>query len=446
MNPLVGLITLVLIFVVVFLPRRWAVLGVVSGVCYVTQSKFMSVGGVDFTAIRFIILAGFIRVIWRREFLFSKLNKVDKSLLIFSSVLLLVFALRTQLSPGVQPGLMYQLGLFCDSLFAYFTFRGLLRDPDTFRQFLKDMALLILPFTIFMIVEGATGRNFFSIMGGVSETPVFRNGYYRSQASFRQAITAGSFGATLLPLFIGLAFFAEDRVRAVMGIVLGLLIAITSHSSGPLMALIGGLAAWACWPLRERMKMVRWAIVGFWVSLAAVMKAPVWFIYARISDIIGGDGWHRANLIDKFVNNFQDWWLIGMPLEKTKHWAATWMPWGAVDVTNEYVEVGINGGLISLILFIWLFKVCYQSLGEAMEKIRSDTQNDRRNEALLWGLGSAFFSHMVNLTSVTYFDQFWVMWYMLLAVISGVTEHYLSEEFSLALSSPVSTEHSNYNY
>lgn len=433
MNPLVVLITLVLVLVIIFLPRRWAVLGVVSGVCYVTQTEFFVAGGIDFAAIRFIILIGFIRVIMRKEFSFSKLNKVDKSLLLFSSVYFSVFALRTQLSPGAQSGLMYQLGLFCDSLFAYFTFRGLLRDPETFRQFLKDMALLILPFALFMIVEGATGRNFFSIMGGVSETPVFRNGYYRSQASFRHAITAGSFGATLLPLFIGLAFFAADRFRAVMGIVLGLLIAIMSHSSGPLMALIGGLAAWACWPLRERMRMVRWAIVGFWVSLAAVMKAPVWFIYVRISDIIGGDGWHRANLIDKFVSNLQDWWLIGMPLEKTKHWAATWMPWGAVDVTNEYVAVGISGGLISLVLFIWLFKVCYQSLGRAMEKIRSNTQNDRRNEALLWGLGSALFAHMINLTSVIYFDQFWVMWYMLLAVISGVTEHYLRDDYRLAL-------------
>jgi len=433
MNPLLGLITLVLILVIIFLPRRWAALGVVSGVCYLTQTQFFVVGGINFTAIRFIILVGFIRVIRRKEFSFSRLNKVDKSLVIFSSVLLLVFALRSQLSPGIQSG-MYRLGLFCDGLLSYFTFRGLLRDPDTFKQFLKDMDL---PFAIFMIVEGITGRNFFSIMGGVPATPVFRNGHYRSQAAFHHSITAGSFGATLLPLFIGLAFFAEDRVRAVMGIVLGLLITIASHSSGPLMALMGGLAAWACWPLRERMRMVRWAIVGFWVSLAAVMKAPVWFIYSRISDIIGGDGWHRSNLIDKFVNNFQDWWLIGMPLEKTKHWAATWMPWGAVDLTNEYVKVGINGGLISLILFIWLFKICYQSLGKAMGKIRRDTQNDRRNEALLWGLGSALFSHMVNLTSVTYFDQFWVMWYMLLAVISGVTEYYLSDDFSLVLSSQV---------
>jgi hypothetical protein len=77
MYPLAGQITLVLILVIIFLPRRWAALGVVSGVCYVTQSEFFAVGGIDFTAIRFIILIGFIRVIWRKEFSFSELNTID---------------------------------------------------------------------------------------------------------------------------------------------------------------------------------------------------------------------------------------------------------------------------------------------------------------------------------------------------------------------------------
>jgi hypothetical protein len=425
MNPLVGQVTLVLILVILFLPRRWAALGVVSGVLYVTQSEFFVVGGIDFTAIRFIILVGFIRVVMRKEVSFSRLNKIDKSLLIFNIVYLLVFALRSQLNPSIHSGLMYQLGFFCDGLLSYFTFRGLLKDLDTFRQFLKDIAFLILPFTIFIIIEGVTGRNFFSLMGGVPETPILRKGYYRCQGSFRHAITAGTFGATLVPLFIGLARLANKRFWAVIGIILGALITIASHSSGPLMTFIGGVTAWMCWPLRERMRIVRWAIVGFFVSLAVVMKAPVWFIIDRVGDLVGaGDGWHRANLIDKFINSFWEWWLMGMPIEKTADWAATKMPWGTVDVTNGYVSVGINGGLISLVLFIWLFKNCYQLLGRAMEKIRrGDTQNDKRNEVLLWGLGSALFSHMMSLISVTYWDQSYVMWYMLLAVISSLTEH-----------------------
>lgn len=431
-------ITLVLIVLILLLPRRWAALAVISGVIYVTETLFLSISGVDFTPIRFIILAGFIRVIVRKEFSFSELNHIDKSLLIFSSVYLLVFTFQLQFNPSPSSSLMYRLGLFCDGIMSYFIFRGLLKDPGMLRQFLRDMVFLMLPFTLLIIMESITGKNFFSIMGGVPETPILREGYYRSQASFRHAITAGTFGATLVPLFIGLAFSATDRFRAVIGIILGLSITIASHSSGPLMALNSGIAAWMCWSFRENMQMVRWAIVGAFISLALVMKAPVWFILARISDVIGGDGWHRANLIDKFVNHFSDWWLMGMPMENTHDWAATFMPWGGVDVTNMYVSVGIGGGLISLVLFFWLFKNCFQSIGRVREEIGGNHPYDRQSEALLWGLGSALFSHAMNFIGVIYWDQSYVLWYMSVAVISGVTGHYYNQENRSLAVKPVS--------
>lgn len=445
MNLLTG-ITLVLSFVVIFLPHRWAVLGVMSSVIYLTQDEFLVVGGINIWPIRLIILFGFIRVIIRNEFSFSKLNKIDKSLLIFISIYLLVFVVRAHLNPSPLSNLMYRLGLFVDGFLSYFMFRGLLNDPRMFRQFLKDAVFLILPFAIFMVVESVTGESFFTVIGIGSGTPLMRQGQYRAQASFRHAITAGSVGAILLPLFLGLRAFSADRFRAVIGILLCLSITVAAHSSGPLVALFGGLAAWMCWPLRKKMWMVRRSIVGFLVLLAVVMKAPVWFIIARASDVIGGDGWHRANIFGRFVNSFDDWWLMGMPLEETRDWAATILPWGAVDLTNEYANVGISGGLISLILFIWLIKNCYQSLGHANGKIRGDIQTSKQYEALLWGLGAALFSHTVNFFGVTYFDQFWVMWYMILAVISGITGYFLEGNSSLTSEEFHSNRDSAYDF
>jgi len=420
MSALGSTITIILIAVVLFLPRRWAALGILSGVCYLTEGQALELATINFTAIRLILLAALIRIIARKEFSFSRLNQIDWILLIFTTVRFLV---SLQNSPS---SLMSNIGYLYNVFLTYFTFRGLLNDPSTFHQFLKDTVLLILPFTIFMIVEGVTGKNYFSIMGGIPETPSLREGYYRCQASFGHSITAGTLGATLVPLFMCLAFSAAERFRAMIGIILGVSITIASHSGGPLMALLCGVIAWMCWPLRERMRMVRWAIVASLGSLCVIMKAPVWFIIDRVSGIIGmGGGWHRGNLIDQFVNHFREWWLLGMPIENTWDWAATRMPWGGVDVTNEYVSVGLNGGLISLILFILVLFKCYQLLGITMEKIRVDSQNTKREELLLWALGCTLFSHTMNLISVTYWDQSYVMWYMLLAVISGLTEHYL---------------------
>jgi hypothetical protein len=41
------------------------------------------------------------------------------------------------------------------------------------------------------------------------------------------------------------------------------------------------------------------------------MKAPVWFLIARIDLAGGSSGYHRAMLIDTFLRHFGDWWLLG---------------------------------------------------------------------------------------------------------------------------------------
>jgi hypothetical protein len=39
---------------------------------------------------------------------------------------------------------------------------------------------------------------------------------------------------------------------------------------------------------------------------------------------------------------------------------------------------------------------------------------------IVWVLGVSLVSHVMSFTSVAYFDQIWISWYMLLAMISTV--------------------------
>src|SRR5205085_3411503 len=141
-----------------------------------------------------------------------------------------------------------------------------------------------------------------------------RDGHVRCMGPFRSPITAGSLGATLSLLYLAPLWRAlEGRTwlaglrSSVVGLGASLAIMIASHSSGPLLAFVGGLVALAFWRLREKMRRVRWGIALALLGLHLVMKAPVWFLIARISDIIGGGGYHRAALIDQFVSCFTSW-------------------------------------------------------------------------------------------------------------------------------------------
>jgi len=191
------------------------------------------------------------------------------------------------------------------------------------------------------------------------------------------------------------------------------------------MTSIVGIFAWLCWPLRHQMKWVRRGIVAVIVGLHFIMNAPVWFIFDRISGYIGGDGWHRSNLIDKFVQYFTDWCFVGMPMEKTINWAATVTESGYVDVTNYYISVGINGGLVSLIIYIIMLTTCFKLVGLGLNSIRVNVPKENGFEPLLWGLGSTVLAHVVNISAVQYYDQSYVIWYLHMAIAVTLSNYFL---------------------
>jgi hypothetical protein len=407
----VGIIlTITFVLAVFVLPRRYAVLTYIAAVLYITQGQALDFGGINFISIRFIEIAAAIRILVRREISALQLKPPDKWIILFFFIFLGINLIRE----GALS--MYMLGLAVDAWLVYFTFRALIPTPEDLMYFMKGMVLLLVPFALLMVVESIKGHNLFSVMGGVPETPVFREGYYRCQGSFRHAITAGTVGATFLPIFIGFLFNRSYRLWSIIGVTACLAIVITSHSSGPLMTTIVVFAGWCCWPLRNHLKWVRRGIAAAVLVLHFMMKAPVWFIFDRISGYIGGDGWHRANLIDKFIKNFAEWWLVGMPIEKTVNWAATVTKFGAVDVTNYYVSVGISGGMISLIIFIIMLTYFFKIIGLGLNSIRNNSTKNDNFEPILWSLGVAVLAHVVNISAVQYFDQSYVIWYLHLAL------------------------------
>ena len=153
------------------------------------------------------------------------------------------------------------------------------------------------------------------------------------------------------------------------------------------------------------------------VALAISMKAPVWYLIARVSDIAGGTGWHRAYLIDQAVNHFGEWWFTGTTY--TAHWA----PSGQVlevnpnmmDITNQYIMEGVSGGILKLGLFITLIVRGFRLVGQTMRRY---DQAGSPQRFFIWSLGVCLFGHCVSFLSISYFDQIVVMWYWLLANLS----------------------------
>lgn len=415
MNGIGIVVLFVVIVTVVCAPRRWAVVGAMAGVLFLTQGQSLNVLGLNLYAVRFVELAGFARVLIRGEVTFSNLTAIDRALLLTYGYSTAVFLLRS------SEGAVFQIGVMIDAYLCYFTFRGLIGDLEDFRWFLRAFLLLLGPFAALVLFESLTTNNLFSYMGAVRAEDFMRAGRLRCQGSFRQPILMGTLGASFFPLYISLALSKESRKLGLFGMGLCTIIVWASNSGGPASCAAIGLAGWMLWKWRTRMRFVRRVIAAGIIALTLVMKAPVWYLLARVSLLTGGGGWHRSFLIDNAVQHLSEWWLAGMPIEET----IDWFPYslrvtGGADMTNAFIAFGITSGLIAIGLFVALLTCAYRQLGIALAAVRFSSGDSRTTEFTLWGLGVMLTVHVVNWFGITYFDQIYVVWFLQLAAIANL--------------------------
>jgi hypothetical protein len=419
MNPVSALILIVLCAMVFVSTPRGALLALLAGVLYLSQSQAINIG-LNLFPTRVLELALLARVTIRREWPFIRLTALDKAFIALYVYTTVVFLLRSREDQVVQ------VGAAVDAFLVYFSCRALLDTPENFRWLLRSFVLLLIPFVAIVVMERVSGRDPLAFMGWGGAGVWVRDDGVRCFGSFRHPSLLGTIGVSFIPLLIGMVFTPKDRKRAVLGIVLCVIIVWAANSGGPITGVAFGSLAWLCWKIKTKMRAVRWGIVVFVALAAILMKAPVWYLVAHISAITGGDGWHRSYLMDVTFQNLDKWWLFGMPYSETAGWfpytlAAT----GGADITNQFVAFGLTAGLGSLALFVLVLTRAFKALGNALEAMRVEESQNVEAEVFLWGLGCMLSAHIVNWLGITYFDQTYVFWFAQLAAISTMSEWYL---------------------
>lgn len=393
------------------LPRRLAAVPILTGICYVSLGQVLNVAGLHFTSMRIIIFAGWMRILFRGEFRGFKTNPIDQSVLVFAIVSLAAYVLNYQ----TQASFVYQLGITYNVLGAYFVYRCLVRSVEEILMIVKYMAIAIIPLAISMTAEKLTGRNFFSYFGSVPHFTMIREGRLRCQGPFSHPILAGTFGVTLTPLFMG-AWRKKDRNGTwyLLGALSSTVITVLCASSGPLLAYLIMLIGMTCWKIRDHMRKVRWILAITIIGLHLAMKAPVWHLIGRMSSVTGGTGYHRVMLISAAVKYFKEWALVGTTY--TAHWMPYILPSNPdhVDITNQYIAVGVDGGLISLILFLTMITRGFRYAGLLRKKFQDSCP---WKSFFAWAMGVSVLTYVISFVSIAMFGFTVLYWYMILAFI-----------------------------
>jgi len=223
----------------------------------------------------------------------------------------------------------------------------------------------------------------------------------------------------------------SDRKVGFAGAILCLLLVGASNSGGPLNFAAVIIVGWIAWVIRGKVKWIYRGVLVLVLLLALVMKAPVWFLLQRISDISGGDGWHRAELVNQAVRDLSQWWVAGMDLSKTISWFEYAIPnIDSADICNQFIMYGLRAGIGAVALFVMLLVFVFKALGNAMALVRSKGGFPRYTEYYLWGLGVLLVGHISNWFGITYFDQFYMIWSMQLAAMASISDEVIRKEAS----------------
>lgn len=411
-SPIVAIILFLAVVLMCILPRRKVIAPFLITAILIPADQILVLGGLHFNPLRILLLFGLVRIFiikgrgdWS---LFSGgLNAIDKLMILLT---LSTAVAGILLFRNAQVAI-FQVGEIYTAFGAYFLLRCLIRDREDVVGLIRVFAAIVIMLSGIMIFEHVKGSNPYAWLGGARSqyfaTAMAREGRVRATASFGTPILAGTFGAVLLPLFIGL-WLSDKKKRqlAIVGIVGASIMTAASSSSTPLFGYLVAIVGICMWPIRGMMRAIRWGVVLLLVALQMVMKAPVYHLITRID--ISGSSYHRYALIDQCVRHFSEWWLIGT--KSNADWG-----WDMWDTANQYVATAVSGGLLSLILLVAIIVYGFKYLGKARQ-----AATDKKQELFLWAVSAMLLTFAVSFIGISLWDQSILGWYALLAIIAAV--------------------------
>jgi hypothetical protein len=409
------------VILILVLPRRYVVLSFLAAGLLLPMTLNVAVFGLNFMTYRLLLLAGWLRYLVRRDFAVPQWNVLDRAVLLWA----LANAAAYVLLWGEAGAVINRLGFLYNALGAYFLLRLTIHDKTEIVRVIKLLAVITILVAPLMLREHFTGHNLFSLMGA-NELSEIREGRVRAQGPLSHPIIAGTVGATLIPLFVGLwQYERRSRAIATLGIAAACVMVFACSSSTPVLSIAAAIGVLIMWPARKNLKVIRWGAISFLILAQLCMKVPVWFLMSKASAVLGGSGWHRALLIDNFVHNFGDWWLVGT--RSNADWG-----WDMWDVDNAFVAAGQGGGLVTFILYLAIFVYAYKFIGAA----RKRAELVARDARLMWALGSALFATTVAFFGITFFDQSFLLWYGLLSMIAAAATYPAGDKIAQLAASP----------
>lgn len=410
MSPVLYILVVLLVLAQILAPKKWAFVPLLIAACHTGNVEILP----ELTPVRIVIIVGIIRSIATGSFPLNRKERIDQLFIVFGC-----FAFTSAFfhSHADYNPFYARLGLILNVLGSYTYTRAYIIDKESFHRLCISMIYVLTPLSLCMFAEHTTGRNIYSSVSKATEYSGVRDGRVRAKGPFRHSILAGTAGASALVFIVPL--WHRRKKLAKSGIVVCGLITFSSSSSGPLMTFFFALIALLAWKKKQLVFNYYRHFFVFILIVHFVSTRGIWYLMARIDLVGGSTGYHRARLIDSAITHLDRWWFAGT--DYTRDWmpfAAPWSP-NHVDITNYYISFAVAGGLPLLVTFMSILYCSFKKIGGSINRLEN---RELDYQLTLWCCGAGLFAHSVTFVSVTYFDQMFALFYILVGSIPALTD------------------------
>lgn len=204
MNPISLVITVSLCLSILVVPRKYLLLPFIAAACIIPMDQRIIVVEMDFTSLRFCVLAGFIRLFLRGEMRPIQFNHIDKLFFAWLIAGAIIYVLQWQSFDAV----INRSGVLFDGVGLYWIFRQSFRnwnDVVNAIQFFAFFAILSAPL---FLVERIQQHSPYSILG--HSPAAFHRGRFRCSGPFPpfyyDGLVLGLYSAVVLCMHQGRIF------------------------------------------------------------------------------------------------------------------------------------------------------------------------------------------------------------------------------------------------
>lgn len=341
--------------------------------------------------------------------------------------------LCTILNDNVAGPLTGRIGMFMDTVCVYMAARICVRTGDDVAAMARWLCLAGMFAGVIGMTEATTGRapyrHLISLV--VMDSPFFQNyvgpdiahefpvieyrmGFLRSYGSTLVHITWGTINLVVLGLMYPVVREAIPQGRLTPLVILGMVGAglglFSSMSAGPWAAafiLIGLLAV-------ERWSILLVPVGIFFVLIMALVglafEQPPWYPLLRVIGLDANTAWYRSQLISFIFTKWEEYGFMGTKAEVFDQWAMEIDGRPFLDVANHYLMVGLNSGILGIVLQVLMFTTV---IGHLANQYR---YGNPRTRLFSYSVMALIISFAINAISVTYSDLMSVLLYLLCGV------------------------------